>query len=62
MINPTKNTIFDNTYLNKQSYFCEYYNLMIPLNFNTNLTILIWEIIYKEFNEDKSSLRDTDME
>ena len=62
MMNPSADTIFDNRNLNKQSYFCEYYNLMIPLNFNTNLTILIWETIYKEFNEDKSSLRDTDME
>ena len=61
-MNLFKDTIFDNDRPVKQSHFFEYSNIMIPLNFNTKLTLFIWEKLYEEYSNNESSLRNTDME
>ena len=61
-MNPFRDTIFDNDISVKQSYFFEYSNILIPINFNTKLTLFIWEKLYEEYSNNESSLRNTDME
>ena len=61
-MNLFKDTIFDNDRPIKQSYFFEYSNILIPINFNTKLTLFIWEKLYEEYSNNESSLRNTDME
>jgi len=61
-MNPFKDTIFDNDMPVKQSHFFEYSNILIPINLNTKLTLFIWEKLYEEYNNNESSLRNTDME
>jgi len=56
------NTIFDNDKAVEQKYPFQYSNILIPLNTNLQLTVMIWEKIYSMENEDKRSLRNSDME
>ena len=56
------NTIFDNSKAVVQTEMFQYSGILIPLNTNLDLTVLLWERIYSMKNEDKSSLRNSDME
>jgi len=57
-----KNTIFDNDNVVKQKDPFQYSSILIPLNTNLELTMFVWEKIYSMENENKSSLRNSDME
>ena len=55
-------TIFDNSKSVSQMEFFQYASILIPLNTNLDLTVLLWERIYSMENENKSSMRNSDME
>lgn len=57
-----KGTIFDDTQAIEQKHPFEYLHILLPLNTQTNITIMIWERMVELMNDDESSLRDIDME
>jgi hypothetical protein len=57
-----EDTIFDNSKHVIQTDFFQYASILIPLNTNLDLTVLLWERIYSMENENKSSMRNSDME
>jgi len=60
-----ENTIFNNTKVVKQNETFEYAHILIPLNAKPELTMLVWERLFKlmgEGEDDESSLWNSDME
>tara|TARA_B100001287_G_C22562880_1_gene472318 strand:- start:41 stop:220 length:180 start_codon:yes stop_codon:yes gene_type:complete len=57
-----EDTIFNNDKIVEQKDWFEYAHILIPLNRNPQTTILIWERLFNILSNDKSSLRNSDME
>ena len=60
-----EDTIINNEKAVKQTEHFEYANILIPLNKNTDFTLIVWERLFKlieKQDEDEGSLWNSDME